>query len=63
MTGEMLMQDEIPRETAIFVTPFFTDETILRGKSNHQREWDEAPLLGNGYWNPIYRSVHEVSER
>ncbi|MFD6438568.1 hypothetical protein ACFWDG_01850 [Peribacillus sp. NPDC060186] len=61
MTGEMLIQDELFRETAILVTPIL--ETFLRGKSSHQRELDEAPLLGNEYTNRVYQSVHEVNER
>ncbi|MFD4929642.1 hypothetical protein ACFWMS_11995 [Peribacillus butanolivorans] len=63
MTGEMLIQDELSRETAVFMAPFFSDETILRRKSSHQREWQEAPLIGNEYWNLVYQSVYEVNER
>ncbi|MEK4538434.1 hypothetical protein NST21_24330 [Peribacillus sp. FSL K6-1552] len=61
MTGEMLIQDELFRETAILVTPIL--ETFLRGKSSYQREADDAPLLGNEYWDLVYQSVHEVNER
>ncbi|MFC9599471.1 hypothetical protein ACFY5J_18975 [Peribacillus butanolivorans] len=63
MTGEMLIQDELSRETAVFVAPFFSDETILRRKSSHQREWQEAQLIGNEYTNHVYQSLHGVHER